>query len=69
MDMHSNQRTIAETAEFLRNLGHNYIVPETIRYMIRVGKIKAVKTLNRRWLISSTELDRFLEQQKEAVSR
>ena len=54
MDMHSNQRTIAETAEFLRNLGHSYIVPETIRYMIRVGKIKAVKTLNRRWLISSS---------------
>ena len=69
MSMHSNQRTIAETAEFLRDLGHCYIVPETIRYMIRVGKIKAVKTLNRRWLISQTEIERFLEHQNEAVSR
>jgi predicted site-specific integrase-resolvase len=69
MNMHSNQRTIAETTEFLRSLGHSYVVPETIRYMIRVGKIKAVKTLNRRWLISSTELDRFLDNQKREVSR
>jgi predicted site-specific integrase-resolvase len=69
MSMHPDQRTIAETAEFLRSLGHSYVVPETIRYMIRVGKIKAVKTLNRRWLISSAELERFLQDQKEAVSR
>jgi hypothetical protein len=59
--MNSNPKTIAETAEFLRSLGHSYIVPSSIRYLIQVGKLKAKKALNGRWLIENAEIDRFLK--------
>ena len=48
------KHTVLETAHICE------IVPESVRYLIRNGKLRATKAINGRWLIDQSEIDRLL---------
>ena len=59
--------SIDEVVSILKEAGLDF-TPRTIRNWIKIGKVKAIRPGRRHWFISSSEVNRLLEEESRGNS-